>query len=150
VGEGEPPSGDTGSAGDAINLAGDEARLLRGQEHVDWRDFHRLAGTPQCGMFSKVLDLFLRLAARRLQHSPERPRRDGIDPDPFLYELLRKRPAYVRLGRQGRGPGFRWMFRVGRRHETSERIGQFGHLIRFLQGGIGPVTLLQPVRRIAG
>lgn len=70
--------GDAFSAGYAKHFAIYLARLLTGQQYVCRRQFDRLARAAKVAVLAEVFDLFVRLTATWLQHSPERTRRNHV------------------------------------------------------------------------
>ena len=69
-------------------MAGCVTRLLTGEQHVDRREFHRLAGALEWCVAAEGLDLFLRLAAADLQGRPDGAWGHGVDADALLGQLL--------------------------------------------------------------
>lgn len=79
------------AAGDAEDLAGDEAAFLRRQEHIDRRQFDRLAGAAEGNVLAEGFDLFGELPTAGLQYGPEWTGCDRVDANALLDELLGQR-----------------------------------------------------------
>lgn len=80
----------TGTPGGSVHLTGREACIRGSKLDVDRAQLCRLTGAPHRRLSSELLELFHRRAARHLKRRPDRPRRDGVDPDAVRRELLRQ------------------------------------------------------------
>ena len=74
----------------ADDLAGDVARLVRGQEDEERRQLRRLAGTTQRRVLAELLHLLLRHGGGD-ERGPDRTGGHDVDPDPLLCPLLGQR-----------------------------------------------------------
>ena len=82
------------SARRPVDLAGDEARFVRGEENEQRGDLHRLRGALEVGVPAELAHL-LGWQRRWDERRPHGPGRDGVDADgPFIASLER---ALVKL-----------------------------------------------------
>jgi hypothetical protein len=80
----------TGTPGGSVDLAGREAGVRSSKLDIDRAQLCRLSGAAHRRLSSEFFELFHRRAARHLKRSPDRSRRDRVDPDAFRRKLLRQ------------------------------------------------------------
>src|SRR5687768_4447856 len=73
------------------HLSGHVARILTGEEQEARSDLAGLAWPSHRHVLAEIGDLLRRLASERIERSPDRARRDRVDPDSVADQILRQR-----------------------------------------------------------